>query len=290
MGKIISFQPYIKSSLVEEKITRIKKELTKETLTERKLHELEKEIIGLTGSLSQEMAREVEVTSQLIVGFITQQTELSNLIFNCHTLSVDKKVDSLTCKAQHLTFEECHEEKLLQKKIGKIKKSIDLLFAKEALSLENRQMIALARQFLSAASEHKMLHSKESSAKDLRLELKVKGQEKDLRGLSEISIDLFTIAGHIYEMDCKEASMLFMSLPEQIQISLQDLLKKQGVSFDLIRNPGFSKEAKEGRYKIMQALMGYSHQLLEGQYESISFEDIDALFVDLRSVLKERVM
>lgn len=288
MGKIISFLPYCESSSVGERISKIKKELSKDSLSERKLHLLEKEILGLTGSLSDQMKKEAELTSHLIFGFLSQQTELSYLVFDCHTRFVNKKVDTLTSKAHHLANELIEEEKILRKKVQQIKKLISKLYANEALSLENRLMINLAKDFLQAASDHR-LPSFEAS-KNLRLHVQEINKGKDIKSLSELSLTLFEIAGYVYELDYKKALEVFISLPIHTQLDVEKLLENHSISIKLLKESPFSNDSKTQRYLMVQTLIGYSHELLEGQFNLMTFAEIDDLFGDLKSALKEGVI
>lgn len=105
MNKIISFSSFAQTDLILEKISLIKKELSNEKLSCKKLGDIEEEIQGLSLSMCNSLKTSSPISKNILVTFEENQLELSSLKFKCHSLFLDKKVDEITLKAQKLAYE-----------------------------------------------------------------------------------------------------------------------------------------------------------------------------------------
>lgn len=286
MNKIIDFSSMNEEIFVDERINKIKKELKKESISRKKLHNLEIELYDLSLSLTQKMHKQVALSQSTMDQFLVQQTELSCLICVCQNLFIDKKVDKLTQNAQKIAKESQHPYKNVSQKIEKLKKSISSLTYQEALSLENRQMINLAKNYLTDAQKHHYTHDLSKDPKTIRLDFKKENGQKDLIDPYETSLSLYEVAGHLYHYELKEAFGLFYSFSPSMQKELKEEILKAGGSFDLLKDLENIKLWKKNLYPVIQALIGYSNQVIYGNVEYPSIKEINILFKDLDVISK----
>lgn len=286
MSKIIDFSSMNEELFVDERINNIKKELKKETISRKKLHNLEIELHDLSLSLTQKMHNEATLSQHTMSQFLVQQTELSCLICACQNIFIDKRVDKLTQTAQKIAKESQDPYKNVSQKIGKLKKSISSLGYQEALSLENRQMISLAKNYLTAAEKHDYAHDLSKDPKTIRLDFKKENSQKDFLDPYETSLSLYEIAGHLYYYELKEAFAVFYSLSPSLQKEIKEEILKNNGSFDLLKDLDNMKSWKKNLYPVIQALIGYSHSLIYGIIEYPSVKEINILFKDLDAIRK----
>lgn len=285
MNKIISFSSFTQKDLIHERISLIKKELSNEKLSCKKLGDIEEEIQDLSINICHSLQATSPISNNILETFEENQLELSTLKFKCHSLFLDKKVDQITLKAQKLAYE-FKQNKSTTKKICGLKKSITSLHLDEALSLENRQMINLAKKFIKALESEKKIISICSSTKELREQAKKISCE--LIDYSEISMDLYDLAGFLYEKNFKEAMFCYYSLPEESQKRLQTLLSQENISIE----ESFSAEkvilSKEKLTETLQVIIGYAHELIEGSFQKPTKSEIHLFLKDLKELSSDK--
>lgn len=286
MSKIINFSSMNEGMFVSDRINNIKKELKKETLSRKKLRDLEDEIHYLSLFLTKKLHEQANLTQIAMSLFLSQQAELSCLIFACQNLYIDKRVNKLTQHAQKIAKESQDPYKNVSQKIEKLKKSIHSLAYQEALSLENRQMINLAKNYLNDAKEHRYSHDLSKNANAIRLEFKKENCQKDFTDPYETSISLYEIAGNLYHHELKEAFALFYSLSPSLQKALKEAILKVGGNFDLLKNLEDLEGWKKNLYPVIQALIGYTNEMIYGTVEYPSIKEVNNLFKDLDAIRK----
>lgn len=276
MSKIIQF-PGMGESLIEEKICAIKKSLEKPTVTPKKLLLIEQELIELNGSLLSKLQEQKELTERMFSSFLTQAVEIGALTCVCHELAIDKQVDAITNKAQELASSTpCHYQKV-SRRVAYLEKTIKELTYKEALSLENRQMIHLARYCL----KHLGSLQERRDVKAIRLDFKAENAKKDLNESYDLSIALYEIAGELYHNQFVSALALFKALPEDVQEILKDLMLQHDCDFNSLSSLTSIAELKKGSYKAIEVFIGYTNKILYNLFEYPTKEEVEDLFKDL---------
>ncbi|MBM3192404.1 MAG: hypothetical protein FJZ63_07140 [Chlamydiae bacterium] len=285
MSKILTFSSTHEESFIDATINKIKKDLNKPGLSKTKLHHVQKELDQLNHFLNENLRQQASLTQSAFTLFLKTQLEISSLAYDCQNLFINKCVDQLTEKAQKLAKDGLGNCKDISRRVIKLKKEILDLTHKEALSLENRQMIHLANHYLSAKDA--IDFSKDVSA--LRLTLREENAKKDLNDLFDISIDLYEIAGSFYNCDIQGALEQFYSLSPTTQQEIKKRLQELGIDLHKIACQSDLALLKKQLYLIIQTCLGYSHYILYASFDYPSFAAIDELFQDLERTLKESV-
>lgn len=288
MNKIIDFSSVNGEFFIDAHINKIKKELKKETISIKKLHHLQGELYNLGLFLTKQLREGVALTQHTMGLFLIQQTELSCLMYTCQNVFIDKKVDKLTQSAQKIAKESQDPYKNVSQKITKLKKSINSLTHQEALSLENRQMINLAKAYLKDAKEHLYTHDLSKDPQTIRLDFKQENSQKDLMDSYETSLNLYEIGGALYHHDLKEAFSLFYSLSPLLQKEIKEEILTTGGSFDLLKEVENLAIWKKNLYPVIQALIGYSNKLIYNSTDYPTHKEIDLLFADLDRIVNEK--
>jgi hypothetical protein len=289
MSKIIDFSSVYEGMSVNKRLHSIKKELEKEAISKRKLHLLKTELYQLSLFLTKELKKQATLTQFTISLFLAQQAELGTLIFACQNLFVDKKVDHLIQSAQKIAKESQDPYKNISQKVHKLQKSISSLTHQEALSLENRHLIHLAKCYLTDAINHDYTHDLSKKSQNIRLDFKKAQEQKDLLDVHETSLMLYEIAGHFYYHELQEAFALFYSLSPSLQDTLKHNLSQLGGCFSLLKDLNDLSLWKNNLYLTIQTLIGYSHELAYGVKEYPSIKEINTLFKDLDKIRKENI-
>jgi len=281
MDKIVDFYGAGNAQIFDEKLECIRYSLTKKNLNQKKLQKLKAEITCLSFELSENLKKEAFATSNLYDTWQKQQEELSQLINTCHNLSVDLCVNQLTLNAKKLALTPMHEQKNLIKRIVKIEKKIKSLNFKEGLSLENRKLIQVAKDLLDSAKHPAQKSVEVSSPDSLRLNFQQEWTPYDISECSELSLELFDVASLFYEYKLHQAQVAFNRLPFFAQEKLFSLFKLQKVDFRGLNEASDLSDKESCIYKIVEILLSYSQELVQGFSESLSKKEIDALFKDL---------
>lgn len=287
MNKIINFSSAYEERCVEARILTIKKELNKERISSKKLRELQEELYHLSLEVTKTLQTQASLTQHAMSLFLETQVELGSLIYACQNLFIDKKVDRLTEHAQKIAQESLNPYKNVSLKIGKLQKSILSLTCQEALSLENRQMINLAKKYLHDAEARCYQETALKGTKAIRLDFQKINASQDLLDPYDISIALYEVAGDFYHNQLQQAFSGFFALAPSVQSEVKALLLKKGMSFDELKNTQDLSEWNRLLNQVLQTLLGYSNQLLYGSYSEPSLTEIRSLFRDLDAILKE---
>ena len=289
MSKIVNFSSIHRGIFIDTRINKIKKELKNEKISTRKLHHLQGELNDLGLFLTKQLNERAALTQHTMGVFLLQQTELSCLMYTCQNVFIDKRIDKLTQNAQKIAKESQDPYKNVSQKIAKLKKSIHSLTYQEALSLENRQMINLAKAYLNDAKEHIYTHDLSRDTQTIRIDFKKENSQRDLMDFYETSLALYEIAGAFYHHDLKEAFSLFYSLSPSLQKEVKEEVLKVGGSFDRMKELKHLDLWKDNLYLVIQALIGYSNQLIYNTTDYPTHQEIDSLFRDLDKILQENV-
>lgn len=286
MSKIVSFNGS-NEGLIQNKLLKIKKALQNDSVSKRKLYLLEQEMCELSLDIKDQIAAVEALSSSMFEKFSLHQKELGALVDQCHHLSVDKYVDSITISAQKLACVSLVSNKNFSKKIKKIEKSIKSLNNQEALSLENRELIVIATNFLKAAENHTYCDHMHEPAKTLRLHVKKEKKSPSFE-ICDLAFDLFEIASLLYSMNTKEAILLFNRLPASEQMHIEALLQNKGTDIKSIKNPESLLKFRKDNLTLIQQLLAYSEELATGQFNEKTEKEIKRLFKDMDIQLKEQ--
>jgi hypothetical protein len=287
MNKIINFSSVYEEQCVEARIFTIKKELNKEHISSKKLLKLQEELHHLSLEITKTMQTQASLTHHAMSLFLKTQAELGSLIYACQNLFIDKKVDKLTEHAQRIAKESLNPGKNVFLKIGKLQKSILSLTCQEALSLENRQMIDLAKKYLHDAEARCYQETALKGPKAIRLDFQKINASQDLLDPYDISIELYEVAGDFYHYQIHQAVSAFFSLAPSVQSAVNALLLQKGIRLDALKHSQNLAEWSHLLNQVLQTLLGYSNQLLYGSYREPSVAEIQSLFKDLDAILKE---
>lgn len=287
MSKIIDFSSLYEERCVERRIDAIKKELKKARVSSKKLRELQQELYHLSLELTETVQRESSLSQVAMHEFLLRQADLGVLLCNCQNLFIDKQVDNLTKHAQKIAKASLDPCTNVSQKIGKLHQSILSLTHQEALSLENRQMIHLAKKYLHDASARCYHEERPKNTKTIRLDFQKTNAERDLRDPYETSLMLYEIAGDLYHHQIAAGLSSFFCLPSSVQQELKTLMTHKGSSLEQLKTQETVQGWKKNVDGIIQALLGYSNQLLYHTLTYPTIEEIDELFRDLAATLKE---
>jgi hypothetical protein len=287
MDKIVVFSNLGKTQTLEGKLESLKASLSNKNLNQKKLQRLKSEMNCLSFELSESLKQEVIATSALYDTWQKQQEELSALMNTCHNLSIDLCVNQLTVSAKKLAESTSLEHKHLVKKITKIEKKIKSLNFKEGLSLENRKLIQLAKDLLDSAKHPSQKVIPVSSPDSLRLDFKQEWTPFDVAECSELSLELFDVASLFYEYKLQQALIAMYRLPFYAQEKLTGLFKKNAVDIEGLQSAASVSDKDTYIYKIVEILLSYSQELVQGFSEPLSKKEIDSLFKDLYVNLME---
>ena len=281
MDKIVAFSCAGNTQILDGRLESLKDSLSKKNLNQKKLQKLKVEISNLSFELSENLKQEALATSNLYDTWQKQQEELSILINTCHNLSVDLCVNQLTINAKKLALSPPQEHKNLIKRISKIEKKIKSLNFKEGLSLENRKLIQVAKDLLDSAKHPSQKSIPVSSPDSLRLNFKEEWTPYDVSECSELSLELFDVASLFYEYKLQQALIALYRLPFFAQEKLLALFKKSLVDLENLKTILNLSDKDQCIYKIVEILLSYSQELVQGFSDPLSKKEIDALFKDL---------
>lgn len=287
MDKIVAFSLAGNTQILDGRLESLKESLSKKNLNQKKLQKLKAEMSNLSFELSENLKQEAFTTSNLCDTWQKQQEELSALINTCHNLSVDLCVNQLTLNAKKLALSPPREHKNLIKRISKIEKKIKSLNFKEGLSLENRKLIQVAKDLLDSAKHPSQKLIPVSSPDSLRLNFQQEWTPYDVSECSELSLELFDVASLFYEYKLTEAQSAFNRLPFFAQEKLLSLFKKHSIDLNHLKEATDLSEKESFIYKVIEILLSYSQDLVQGFSEPLSKKEIDALFKDLYINLME---
>ena len=281
MDKIVAFSNLGKTQILEGKLESLKASLSKKNLNQKKLQKIKSEMNFLSIELSESLKQEALATSALYQTWQKQQEELGALMNTCHNLSIDLCVNQLTVSAKKLAQSSTLEHKHLVKKITKIEKKIKSLNFKEGLSLENRKLIQLAKDLLDSAKHPAQKFIPVSTPDSLRLDFKQEWTPYDVTECSELSLELFDVASFFYEYKLQQALIALYRLPFYAQEKLLHLFKKNSVDIESLQSAASVSDKGNCIYKIVEILLSYSQELVQGFSEPLSKKEIDSLFKDL---------
>lgn len=287
MDKIVAFSNLGKTQILEGKLESLKASLSKKNLNQKKLQKIKSEMNFLSIELSESLKQEALATSALYQTWQQQQEELGALINTCHNLSIDLCVNQLTVSAKKLAQSSTLEHKHLVKKITKIEKKIKSLNFKEGLSLENRKLIQLAKDLLDSAKHTSQKFIPVSCPDSLRLGFKQEWTPFDVAECSELSLELFDVASFFYEYKLQQALIALYKLPFYAQEKLLHLFKKNSVDIESLQSATSVSDKDNCIYKIVEILLSYSQELVQGFSDPLSKKEIDSLFKDLYVNLME---
>jgi|GEM_PF-1673002 len=289
MSKIIDFSSVYEEPSVATRIDTIKSQLKKGRISKRRLHHLQDELLHLSSSLTDQLKHVSMQTHIAMHEFLRAQTELGALLFDCKNIFIDRQVDSLTSHAQKIARASVDPCMNVSRKITRLHKSIASLMDKEALSLENRQMINVAKKYLQDAQQRCYLETSSKNTKTIRLDFQKANQARDWVDPYDMSLALYETAGLLYQGKGVEGEKEFRSLAPSLQQEIGKLLEEKHLSFQALALQENLVDREHHLYGIIQVLLGYSNKLL---YESLtvpSVQEIDELFQDLEAHLKEEI-
>lgn len=277
MSKIIDFSSKIEEVYFDSVISTIRSELEKEKISKAHLREMQQKLESLSAKLNKNLQRQVHATKAALDRILTLQEEVYSLMHLCHTKSLNSKVQKLSDSALRLQEGSLGQD--LSKKICKVRRDIVELNKNHALSLENRKLIHLATKHLD------VLDGKTPSIK-----FSFTKEETLLEDPIELSLDLYEMAGNIYKLDIGNAFMLFYSFPEYTKKRLKRLFEENGYKFEDLKSCNQLSSYKELQYFFIQALIGYSHMLLYGDYHILTHKEIEELFYDMDMTLSGEIV
>ncbi|PCI92416.1 hypothetical protein COB11_07455 [Candidatus Aerophobetes bacterium] len=272
MCKIIDLSSMFEDSFIDDKINKIKRDLDKDDIESQTLFQVHGKLESLSARLSKNLQNIVGFTQDVYKKFNEQQEEIFSLLHLCGTKSLNKQVKKLTDDALKLEKKCTHSK--LSNRINELRAGMNDINHKHALSLENRQMIHMAKKHLNELSGERKPQIAPSEMQSSMLEDPI-----------DLSMSLYEIAGNLYKADLGNAFCSFNCLPEVTKTKLNKIFKKNGYTFENLKLYNSLDTFKKQQYFTIQTLLGYSHMLLYGDFELMPEEEVDALFYDLDMTL-----
>lgn len=273
MNKIVDFSSVFEGVYIDDSINKVKEELSQDNLSSQTLCRVKGKLESLSSRICQKLQNQVSFTQSVCEKLISQQEEVCSLLHLCGTKSLNKQVKTITDTALKLGKE---EGETLSSKIDELKQGITDLNHKHALSLENRQMIHMAKKHLNGLSD---THETQTSVAGKELEKQAVDQF--LEDPIDLSMALYEIAGNLYKADIGAAFCGFNQLPELTKSKLEKALIKSGYDIQKLKQPFHLESFNKQKYFTIQTLIGYSNFLLYGDFEIMDEDEIDDLFYDL---------
>ncbi|MCH9630642.1 MAG: hypothetical protein S4CHLAM37_06440 [Chlamydiia bacterium] len=272
MSKIIDLSSMFEDSFIDDKINKIKQDLNKDHIESQALSQVHGRLESLSARLNKKLQNVVGFTQDVYQKFNDQQEEIFSLLHLCDTKSLNTQVKNLTDDALSLNGK-CANSKL-SSKIDELRTGMNDINHNHALSLENRQMIHMAKRHLDELSDSKKTQVVSYDMPNSMLEDPI-----------DLSMSLYEIAGNLYKADIGSAFCSFNCLPDVTKKKLDKIFHDEGFSFENLKLSNSLDTFKKQQYFTIQTLLGYSHMLLYGDFELMPEEEVDALFYDLDMTL-----
>ncbi len=275
MDKIIDFSSVFEGTMIDNELKSIHKQLLKESLDQDKLYDLTEKLETIFEYISEKMSKSAQLTDIIS----EKKLEVGRLLNSCYSKWIDKEINLITEDIQKLSSVDSNGNTL--EKIDDLKSSISELTFNNALSLENKHLIQLAKTHLNEI-ETGRANSDLSSAQEIRIEFQDYQSKRDPIDDHEIALTLYEMSGRFYNNDIKSAIELFYSLPEKNRLELTDILEARGASIEAIKTVEDFGSWQKNLFIVIQTSLGYANHVVDGlsAYHFPEKDEIIELFND----------
>lgn len=276
MGKILDFSSAFEEATIDHQLKCIQKELLQNHLSCKKLHSLALELNSIYHLIDDNLSKQIFLTDRAFEQLNEKKYHVGSLLNSCYHKWLDRKIDHLTENAQKISQTKNLSEKKTSKKIDMLKKELHVLCENNALSLENKYLIKIAKKCLSKKEIKEKNSDKFHSAKTLRVDFSLNHLNKDdLIDVYDICLSLYEIAGNFFHHKFNEAFDLFFSLPQETRNHITQKLNEKEANINNLKTIQNFNKWQTNLFVVVQTLTAFANQLIDGSKESQELDDIE---------------
>lgn len=279
MEKIIDFSSFFEENTIDRKLQHIQNQLVKGNLSKNKLFDIANELNFLFDYVDKKLLREAYMSDLSFQNTSKTKQLIGSLLNTCYHKWVDKNIDMLTEQALQIAQKDQNlSQKNTSRKIAKLEKKLNQISFENALSLENRHLVHVAKSSLKKPDPNKL----SKNAKTLRLDFSSSSEFNNIIDNYDVCLSLYEISGDLFHNNFDTAFEKFYSLPKSLQDDMTKHLEKRKASMTNIKFVEDFNEWQKNLFLIIQSFVGLANQILVGSNECIypSKEEIIDLFND----------